>query len=944
ISIDATTVNPNIVGSYPVFYSVTDSSGNPDSTIRTVDVVDTTSPTITLIGTTPITVEVGSAYVELGATATDNYDGDLTGSIVVDASAVNTSMVGTYVVTYDVIDTNGNNAAQVTRTVEVVDTTAPTITLVGATPVTVEVGSAYIDAGATATDSYDGDLTGSIVTVNPVNTALVGTYTVTYDVVDANGNAAGQVTRTVNVVDTTAPVITLVGINPQLIEVGAAYTEQGAAAFDSYDGALGVVIDASAVNTAVIGSYLVTYDVVDSSGNAATRVTRTVIVGDSTPPVITLLGTSPVTVELGSPYGDAGATAFDVGDGDLTPSMVTVNPVDTSAVGVYTITYNVSDSSGNAAAQVNRMVEVVDTPAPPNSAPVARNDAYSLDEGATLRVSAPGLLSNDTDADGDPLTVAITTSPANGVLTLNADGSFTYTHTGADATDDRFTYAIDDSRGGRSTAQVTIDVVEVNLPPVAVQDNITVLEDNSITIYPLANDEDPEGAKLTLTSVKDPVSGVVGFFDSTSLFYTPVADFHGTVELAYTVSDPVGNATAGTIVVTVMPVNDAPVARPDAATASSYQALVLDVLSNDTDVDGDQLHITSVSNAEHGMVEVLNTGQIQYTPDNGFVGSDTLVYKASDGNGASSVSTVTIEILPSVLVIAGSMADGLGVNRLAFQAAPALFEVEGPTLTLFKGVSLLADSFFQSVLALQMPLVFLAIAAAAALFFGRSPGMPLLASRRRRYRSVVMIDREGSLKIYEAPSFESPIIAKFDPTAGAIQTVGTQKSVDGTNWIEIVGREGTGWVEADHLTEEVDLATFMEDDRPAEMVRRLAVALEGNGHIERLLGPRGLIISADRSLVTVATNTFDKSDLPTIGGPGAGQFDGADVAPSFLAAYKNTPHVTPKTPHSTSALIPVPLWNFHYVAVPGTSSNVPWLVYFEYRNGKPYIVALGADW
>ena len=88
-------------------------------------------------------------------------------------------------VTYTVTDSEGNAAAPVTRIVNVADTTAPVITLVGSTPIDVEAGTVYIDAGATATDSFEGDLTGAIVTVNPVNTSLVGTYTITYTATDA---------------------------------------------------------------------------------------------------------------------------------------------------------------------------------------------------------------------------------------------------------------------------------------------------------------------------------------------------------------------------------------------------------------------------------------------------------------------------------------------------------------------------------------------------------------------------------------------------------------------------------------------------------------------------------------------------------------------------------------------------------------------------------------
>ena len=166
---------------------------------------DTTPPVITLLGSNPVTVQVGSTYTDAGATATDNVDGILTPSIT-ESNSVNTTVAGTYTVTYNVSDKAGNAATQVTRTVNVVnntplDTTPPVITLLGSNPVTVQVGSTYTDAGATATDNVDGVLTSKIVTVNPVNTGVVGTYTVTYNVKDASGNASTQVTRIVNVVN-----------------------------------------------------------------------------------------------------------------------------------------------------------------------------------------------------------------------------------------------------------------------------------------------------------------------------------------------------------------------------------------------------------------------------------------------------------------------------------------------------------------------------------------------------------------------------------------------------------------------------------------------------------------------------------------------------------------------------------------------------------------------
>jgi len=150
------------------------------------------------------TVEVGTPYSDPGATAYDAFEGDLT-SLVVSSNNVDTYTLGAYTVTYEVSDASGNAANPVVRTVLVVDTTAPAIALAGEQSVTVDAGTAYVDAGATASDNYDGDLSGQIVTTNPVDTAVPGTYTVTYTVSDASGNTAVK-TRNVDVAGETGTV------------------------------------------------------------------------------------------------------------------------------------------------------------------------------------------------------------------------------------------------------------------------------------------------------------------------------------------------------------------------------------------------------------------------------------------------------------------------------------------------------------------------------------------------------------------------------------------------------------------------------------------------------------------------------------------------------------------------------------------------------------------
>tara|TARA_A100001011_G_scaffold399648_1_gene509342 strand:+ start:180 stop:3203 length:3024 start_codon:yes stop_codon:yes gene_type:complete len=170
------------------------------------------------------------------------------------------------------------------------DTTPPVITLVGDNPVNITVGDTYSDAGATATDDVDGDITANIVVggdIVDVNNAAQ--YIITYNVSDAAGNAAAEVTRTVNVndpVDTTPPDITLIGDAVVELNVGDTYNEEGATATDNVDGDISanIVIGGDTVDTNTAGQYIVTYNVSDAAMNAATEVTRTVNVNEEVEP------------------------------------------------------------------------------------------------------------------------------------------------------------------------------------------------------------------------------------------------------------------------------------------------------------------------------------------------------------------------------------------------------------------------------------------------------------------------------------------------------------------------------------------------------------------------------------------------------------------------------------------------------------------------------------
>ena len=375
IAVGGDTVNTSILGTYTVTYNATDAAGNSAAqATRVVTVADLTAPVITLIGATPQILDVntndaGSSYVELGVQTYDAYDGDISNNLVIDASTVNMDVVGDYLVTYNVYDAAANPAAQVTRVVTVADLTAPVISLIGHADVTLDYGATYQELGATVTDNYDTNVNVA-VGGDTVNTSTLGTYTVTYNATDAAGNPALEVQRVITVKDKTAPVIVLVGANPQILDVntnsvGSSYVELGAQADDAYDGDISnnLVIDASAVNMDVVGDYFVTYNVSDAAGNAAEQQVRTATVQDSTAPVISLIGPATVSLDYNATYHELGATVTDNYDATLN-ATVGGDTVDTSTLGEFTVTYNATDAAGNPALEVHRVVTVEDKTAP----------------------------------------------------------------------------------------------------------------------------------------------------------------------------------------------------------------------------------------------------------------------------------------------------------------------------------------------------------------------------------------------------------------------------------------------------------------------------------------------------------------------------------------------------------------------------------------------------
>ena len=266
-------------------------------------------------------------------------------------------------------------------------------------------------------------------------------------------------------------------------------------------------------------------------------------------------------------------------------------------------------------------------------------------------MSGPGgVLANDSDADGSPLTAVLASGTSNGSLVFAADGSFSYTPNAGFNGLDSFTYRASDGASNSSLTTVTITVLPVNDAPTAGDDNFTIAEDGTLTLAAigvLANDSDLDGDPLAALLVSGPSNGSVALNVNGSLTYRPNANFNGVDSFTYRASDGSANSGLATVTITVIAVNDAPAGSADAYAIDPGGVLNVaagGVLSNDFDVEGDAITAVLVTGPAHGQLTFNPDGSFVYTAAPGQAGIDTFTYLARDGASDSNLVTVTITV------------------------------------------------------------------------------------------------------------------------------------------------------------------------------------------------------------------------------------------------------------------------------------------------------------
>ncbi|EPW7096041.1 tandem-95 repeat protein [Vibrio parahaemolyticus] len=267
------------------------------------------------------------------------------------------------------------------------------------------------------------------------------------------------------------------------------------------------------------------------------------------------------------------------------------------------------------------------------------------EDGGSIIITTEELLSNVDDEDKDTLSVEnLIIDKGNGTLVDNGDGTWTFTPQIDDDTEVSFTFDIIDDEDLVVSGSANLDILPINDAPNAENDVITTEEDTAVTIDVLVNDSDVEGDALSIQSASVPSEqGSVDIVDG-KLVFTPAENFNGEATITYIVTD--GDLTdEAKVTVTVTPVNDSPVAVDDTTSIQEDTAVTIDVLTNDTDVDGDKLSIESASvPKEQGTVEVVD-GKLVFTPAENFNGDAEITYTVTDGQ-LTDEAKVTVTVNP----------------------------------------------------------------------------------------------------------------------------------------------------------------------------------------------------------------------------------------------------------------------------------------------------------
>jgi large repetitive protein len=394
-------------------------------------------------------------------------------------------------------------------------------------------------------------------------------------------------------------------------------------------------------------------------------------------------------VEVGTP---------DQGEASIRNGSAVVFRAPVSFAGTITFPYTITDPGGLRSSSAIT-VDVIGNEA--NTSPVAAPDAAVTAYGSSATIE---VLKNDTDAEGDPLTITGVSRPTNGTASI-LGSSVRYAPSTGFSGVDTLTYTIIDGFGGTATGTVTVTVepaTVVNRPPIAAPDRASGNTTQHIQVQVLQNDFDPDGDVLRVVEVSTAPGVATSIVDSQVVDVVPASNISGPVALSYTIEDPGGLRSVGDIVVFVEPIrsNRAPKAVDDNAVSPSA-AVTIDVLSNDVDPDRDPLIVVGVSQPASGRVIRSSPSTVTYTPAAETTGTQVFTYVVSDPGGLTSTGRVFVQVIPTITAppvalddaVTGYPGEAITIRPLANDSDPSQlpFSLAGPPVVRAGTVTVNAD-------------------------------------------------------------------------------------------------------------------------------------------------------------------------------------------------------------------------------------------------------------
>jgi cysteine-rich repeat protein len=560
-------------------------------------------------------------------------------------------------------------------------------------------GDALTVTEITVPDHGTATFTGNVVTYTPT-TGFHGDDELQYTIIDGHGGTSTAsvfitVTQATDPPVATADTLTTAEDTAGTVDVLANDSDPSAGALTVT--AFTQPTHGTVAFTAGIATYMpdanfhgtdsFTYTITDAVSLSATATVSVTVTAVNDPPVAgddtaSTDENSAVTLDVTGNDADADADPLTI-TAITQPAHGTATIVDAHHVtyapallffGTDSFTYTISDGAGGTAtATVSLTVAHV------NQAPIASDDEASLDEDTAVTVD---VVANDFDADGDALAITAITAPDHGLAVIADDHHITYIPAPNFHGTDALTYTISDGQGGTATASLALVVTSVNDPPVAVDDAASTDEDTAVTLDLVANDADVDGDALTVTAVGAPAHGAALIVDAHHVAYTPAANFNGADAFTYTISDGDGGTATATVTLAIAPVNDPPVAVDDAASTDEDTVATIDAVANDSDVDGDPLTITAITQPAHGTAAIADAHHVTYTPAANFNGSDAFTYTISDPSGATATAAITLAIAPVNDPPVANNAAASTFNDTPVVVALTASDVDGDALTL----------------------------------------------------------------------------------------------------------------------------------------------------------------------------------------------------------------------------------------------------------------------